>query len=611
MSLNIHKAKTINNLISNFSKPKRSENNRQKSSKIGHKDFIKKEGLLDYLQSFLTPRRPILIKQNFLLTKNKINKNYLSTIQTKNDVRSPSNNSKINKSNSIDKSIFDSNSNIIYRNSNRINQINSLKYKINLKQIFSSTINQNDYSKKFSGFSPRNRFRLMKIYQSLKCINPPCITKESNSDSNAKNKHFNSEELNLAQKNESKIENKEKNNKYNIKKNNNCIIENVNSLQILSDKKNILKKNNLYLEEKKETETEIYNNINKINNYFSENNIIHENKKEKIIDDKKNNIKMEISPIKNHIVVFDNVKNSKAKTIKKENNYKNKEVYKKDILRDFDKYNKKNIMENCLNKLFFDYSDGNYLNPNNYKYLNDDNEDSNIIIKKEIVNKKEEKDEKLELEDKYNNLLDEQTINNNNNLNQIPKNSQIKIIDNIENKENINTENLKNNKDKLLSSNNENINNSINNIKDKNNQKMKQLIYDKICDENNLNEDNKINLNLNYLYENKNYVNIQLLNDPINNNNTTRKKNFPSNTNVFKPSKLLKKPKTNLELLLDRIPKHDNENENDLNNIHSMKQSKSNHKNLRRSKIIEFINKNSAIMPPNDYNASSQLVYSF
>ena len=544
-----------------------------------------------------------------MLTKNKINKNYLSTIQTKNDVRSPSNNSKINKSNSIGKSIFDSNSNIVYRNSNRINQINSLKYKINLKQIFSSTINQNDYSKKFSGFSPRNRFRLMKIYQSLKCINPPSITKESNSDSNAKNKHFNSGELNLAQKNESKIENKEKNNKYNIKKNNNCIIENVNSLQILSDKKNILKKNNLYLEEKKETETEIYNNINKINNYFSENNIIHENKKEKIIDDKKNNIKMEISPIKNHMVVFDNVKNSKAKTIKKENNYKNKEVYKKDRLIDFDKYNKKNIMENCLNKLFFDYSDGNYLNPNNYKYLNDDNEDSNIIIKKEIVNKKEEKDEKLELEDKYNNLLDEQTINNNN-LNQIPKNSQIKIIDNIENKENINTENLKNNKDKLLSSNNENINNSINNIKDKNNQKMKQLIYDKICDENNLNEDNKINLNLNYLYENKNYVNIQLLNDPIN-NNTTGKKNFPSNTNVFKPSKLLKKPKTNLELLLDRIPKHDNENENDLNNIHSMKQSKSNHKNLRRSKIIEFINKNSAIMPPNDYNASSQLVYSF
>ena len=107
---------------------------------------------------------------------------------------------------------------------------------------------------------------------------------------------------------------------------------------------------------------------------------------------------------------------------------------------------------------------------------------------------------------------------------------------------------------------------------------MKQMIYDKICDENNLNEDNKINLNLNYLYENKNYVNIQLLNDPINNNNTTRKKNFPSNTNVFKPSKLLKKPKTNLELLLDRIPKHDNENENDLNNIHSMKQRKSNHK---------------------------------
>ena len=113
---------------------------------------------------------------------------------------------------------------------------------------------------------------------------------------------------------------------------------------------------------------------------------------------------------------------------------------------------------------------------------------------------------------------------------------------------------------------------------------------------------------MNCLYENKNYVNIQLLSDPRN-NNKNQKKMIPSKKNDFRLAKLMKYPKTNLETLLDKIPRH--EKENNFINPHSVKHNKNNYKSLRKSKIIEFINKNSAIMPPNDYTSSTQFKYSF
>ena len=106
MSLNLHKAKTINNFLSKLKRPKKIFNNNENSSRVVHKNYIKKEGLLDCLNSFLTPRRPYLIKQNLLNIKNKNSKNYLRTIQSKNEFKSPSNITTINKSKS--KTIFDS-----------------------------------------------------------------------------------------------------------------------------------------------------------------------------------------------------------------------------------------------------------------------------------------------------------------------------------------------------------------------------------------------------------------------------------------------------------------------------------------------------------------------
>ena len=83
MSLNIHKAKTINNFLSNLKRPKKITNNNENSSRVVHKNILKKEGLLECLNSFLTPRRPYLIKQNLLNIRNKNSKNYLRTIQSK------------------------------------------------------------------------------------------------------------------------------------------------------------------------------------------------------------------------------------------------------------------------------------------------------------------------------------------------------------------------------------------------------------------------------------------------------------------------------------------------------------------------------------------------
>ena len=37
-----------------------------------------------------------------------------------------------------------------------------------------------------------------------------------------------------------------------------------------------------------------------------------------------------------------------------------------------------------------------------------------------------------------------------------------------------------------------------------------------------------------------------------------------------------------------------------------MSKQKNNNNNLRKSKMMEFINKNSAIMPPNDYDISKK-----
>ena len=626
MSLNLHKAKTINNFLSKLKRPKKIINNKENNSRVVHKNYIKKEGLLDCLNSFLTPRRPYLIKQNLLNIKNKNSKNYLRTIQSKNEFKSPSNITTINKSKS--KTIFDSYHKILFRNNPRIiNQINSLKYKNNLKNLFFNSNNndKNNYPDRMGSFSPRNRFRLMKIYETLKFIKTPCTTKESNKEI-IYNKEKLNNELNSDLTKEQFFYKKEKNNKYNKKEIKFYKIQNVNSLQFLKIKREKIQNNYMISKGRKETESDFKeDNINFI--IFSGINKDQE-KKEILNNDDENNLQEIIYSDDNSLNLNDNIKDEN-KNENKEIFYINKNVINADKLENSNNYNKNNIMENCLNKLYFDYSDGNYTNSNNYKYLNSEGQESNIIINKKIINKKFEN---IGKNIKNNEVINEPIINdfqlknnleplkkekdfskeNKNGLNKIASKNpnQLRPMDSIEDKENINTENIIKTSDIILSLDNETFTdkNNISNIKKgSNTKKREEFIYDN-NKQDKLNEIKKINLNLNYLYENKNYLNIQLLSDRTN-DIKNRKKILSTNKNFYRHSKLIKVPKNNLELLLDKIPKH--EKDNTFLNTHSAKPNKNNYKNLRKSKIIEFINKNSAIMPPNDYNSSNQFIYSF
>jgi hypothetical protein len=466
----------------------------------------------------------------------------------------------------------------------------------------------------------------MKIYETLKFIKTPCTTKESNKE-HIYNKEKSNNELNLDSSNEQFFIKKEKNKKYKEKEIKYYRIQNVNSLQFLKIKKEKIE--NSYIISKRRKEIENDYKEDKMNFMIFSGNKKREEEKEILNNDSLQEI---IYSDDNGMNLNDNIKED-IKDEKKEINYMHKNLTNTDNLENLSNYNKMNIMENCLNKLYFDYSDGNYTNSNNYKYLNSDSQDSNIIINKKIIN---QKFEKIRKNIKNNEVINDPIINDfqpennleplkieknfsNENINNANKNNkisnknqnQIKHRDIIEDKENINTENIIKTSDIVISLENETFTDK-NNIsivkKESNNIKKEELIFDN-GKQDNLNEIKKINLNLNYLYENKNYVNIQLSNAQRNVIKNP-KKIISSNKNIYRHSKLIKVPRNNLELLLDKIPKH--EKENNFLNTNSVKTNKNtSYKNLRKSKIIEFINKNSAIMPPNDYNSSNQFIYSF
>ena len=594
MSLNIRKAKTINNFLEKVKNFHKIINNKQKSIKEISKKFRKDEDMLEYLQSFLTPRRPSLVKQSYFYIKNKNNNHHISTIQSKSEIRYPSN----MKSNSI----FRTKNNIIYRN-NIYSQINTLENKTNSSRLSYDTINQKNYTKNLIGFSPKNRYKLMEIYNKLHSIKTPCLTKESNSKKTFKffksdhfhkiiNSDLNNDYYNIDKSiNNNKLKNNKKNNKI---KDNNIIgkskidsykIQNVNSLKFSKINKENIINNNITLKEK---EDEI--NLKEKNEieFLSEKK--NENINNHIINDYQNYIKTNTSE-KNDVKINNTEYNKDDNKKVNEIINKIKEKDKNDNQENLNKYYKANIMENCLNKLFFDYSDGNYTYANNYNYTNDDNINENIIINKEKLVKKVE-NIKPKFETDY--LINDEKNINKNNFNQklIENNFNEKV--NLENKENINTENINIDKDIILSLDDEEIDS-------KNNQKN--------LNQNLLNKLKKINFNLNYLYENKNFVNIQLLHE---NPKRNPKQLINSKNDFFRNSKLIKKSKTNLKFLSDNIPKHENiKNEKYFSNSHSIENNKIYKQNFRKNKIFEYINKNSAIMPPNNYIPTSKIISGF
>ena len=594
MSLNIRKAKTINNFLEKVKNFHKIINYKQKSIKEISKKFRKDEDMLKYLQSFLTPRRPSLVKQSYFYIKNKNNNHHISTIQSKSEIRYPSN----MKSNSI----FRTKHNIIYRN-NIYSQINTLENKTNSSRLSYDTINQKNYTKNLIGFSPKNRYKLMEIYNKLHSIKTPCLTKESNSKKTFKffksdhfhkiiNSDLNNDYYNIDKSiNNNKLKNNKKNNKI---KENNIIgkskidsykIQNVNSLKFSKINKENIINNNITLKEKEdEIDLKEKNEIEFLSEKKNENINNH------IINGYQNYLKTK-TPDKNNVKI--NNTEYKKDDNKKVNEIINKikEKDKNDNQENLNKYYKANIMENCLNKLFFDYSDGNYTYANNYNYTNDENINENIIINKEKLVKKVE-NIKPKFETDY--LINDEKNINKNNFNQklIENNFNEKV--NLENKENINTENINIDKDIILSLDDEEIDS-------KNNQKN--------LNQNLLNKLKKINFNLNYLYENKNFVNIQLLHE---NPKRNPKQLINSKNDYFRNSKLIKKSKTNLKFLSDNIPKHENiKGEKYFSNSHSIENNKIYKQNFRKNKIFEYINKNSAIMPPNNYIPSSKIISGF
>ena len=594
MSLNIRKAKTINNFLEKVKNFHKIINNKQKSIKEISKKFRKDEDMLEYLQSFLTPRRPSLVKQSYFYIKNKNNNNHISTIQSKSEIRYPSN----MKSNSI----FRTKHNIIYRN-NIYSQINTLENKTNSSRLSYDTINQKNYTKNLIGFSPKNRYKLMEIYNKLHSIKTPCLTKESNSKKTFKffksdhfhkiiNSDLNNDYYNIDKSiNNNKLKNNKKNNKI---KDNNIIgkskidsykIQNVNSLKFSKINKENIINNNITLKEKEdEIDLKEKNEIEFLSEKKNENINNH------IINGYQNYLKTN-TPDKNDVKINNTEYNKDDNKKVNEIINKIKEKDKNDNQENLNKYYKANIMENCLNKLFFDYSDGNYTYANNYNYTNDENINENIIINKEKLVKKVE-NIKPKFETDY--LINDEKNINKNNFNQklIENNFNEKV--NLENKENINTENINIDKDIILSLDDEEIDS-------KNNQKN--------LNQNLLNKLKKINFNLNYLYENKNFVNIQLLHE---NPKRNPKQLINSKNDYFRNSKLIKKSKTNLKFLLDNIPKHVNKkDEKYFSNSHSIENNKIYKQNFRKNKIFEYINKNSAIMPPNNYIPSSKIISGF
>ena len=594
MSLNIRKAKTINNFLEKVKNFHKIINNKQKSIKEISKKFRKDEDMLEYLQSFLTPRRPSLVKQSYFYIKNKNNNNHISTIQSKSEIRYPSN----MKSNSI----FRTKHNIIYRN-NIYSQINTLENKTNSSRLSYDTINQKNYTKNLIGFSPKNRYKLMEIYNKLHSIKTPCLTKESNSKKTFKffksdnfhkiiNSDLNNDYYNIDKSiNNNKLKNNKKNNKI---KDNNIIgkskidsykIQNVNSLKFSKINKENIINNNITLKEKEdEIDLKEKNEIEFLSEKKNENINNH------IINGYQNYLKTN-TPDKNDVKINNTEYNKDDNKKVNEIINKIKEKDKNDNQENLNKYYKANIMENCLNKLFFDYSDGNYTYANNYNYTNDENINENIIINKEKLVKKVE-NIKPKFETDY--LINDEKNINKNNFNQklIENNFSEKV--NLENKENINTENINIDKDIILSLDDEEI--------DSNNNQKK-------LNQNLLNKLKKINFNLNYLYENKNFVNIQLLHE---NPKKNPKQLINSKNDYFRNSKLIKKSKTNLKFLSDNIPKHENiKGEKYFSNSHSIENNKIYKQNFRKNKIFEYINKNSAIMPPNNYIPSSKIISGF
>ena len=335
---------------------------------------------------------------------------------------------------------------------------------------------------------------------------------------------------------------------------------NYNKEKYHNTKKNTLIKYNSFINNKNSDKFDDKNakKFQVFENKFSDN-----NNYENYISLNENNNFQKINKIEENIDDKINKENNNIKLNKNLINYLNRY-----------KGNQKKIMEECLINLNFNYADDNY----NYNYQ---------------IN--------------YNNL-DNYNNNRNNNIN----------IDQIDEKKIINDNNLNNNSNYIKTINQDNKENiyNINDNDNDNNNKIKKDFsnYKKINFQKN-NKNKNIEINLFNPDEDIKYINKKAY-FPLSNKKNRYYKNksllFEGNENT---STLIQKPKTKLELLLTKIPRHhryENLNEKTINkySINIPKffnyKKKINTNNFNKELSISRFpskNKNSAIMPPNNYNS--------
>ena len=607
MSLNNYRHIQLNSLLTNLKKNK--ENNQQlKHLNEPKTRLVRSKSLFCPTNTYNISNKLINNDFSLLFEKNNLSCKYNSIIKNINNIKSTT--SKLNNSNNT--LYFDyKKTSAVKHNKNRYKYLfkNKYYYKINY-------LNKNNFNdrEKYNNliindrFTPKNKLKVIKIYKTLESskshypINSTYSynVKEYNGFNNkldCNNEYFYDDNKTCKMKinsfiNRNNTTNKSNKNKNYFDKNNhkyriNLLLKKYNSIKKETNENcldiNSIKNNNVC-----ENDNDLIKNKTIVKSY-SDNYL-------KI--DKKDNINNN---------TFNNEQNNKE--LKKiDNSYKNiikENILKPNIENYLNKYkgNQKIIMAECINKLNYNYSDDNY----NYNYqinyndieTNNNYQKNNNILQPILYNNIQEN----QLENNHEDLVCEQNINSQN-------------INNYENnKEKINKDNIKNNilTDEII--NNNDIENNFSKIM----MKMKKSSLDEkdktLINSQKYNNRKKINFNLKYPDENINYVNrtiyLKLPEKNINNKYHPKSIFFGDNENP-KYTKLFKKSKTKLELLLNKIPKHEyikgNEKENDRLNIpkflnqRKITNTRYTNKDSNESKLIKYINnnKNNRIMPPND-----------
>ena len=595
-------------------------------------NYCSKNTNLNNANSFINKKQPKYRNFAILLNKNHKYKSYIypkfnSIIKDKNIVNIQSDSNSLSLYKTKSNSYFDYKKKLVNKDKNSIgnyfkndSMIKNYNTNINIEKFKNRIKNEIGNS-----FSPKNRIKAMKIYEILE-FSDFHNTSNTNNLSYLKKKNIKNHFKKLINK---------KPVKYNNFFNSNLYNKNINILEYNSTKKKEIKpidslleinnlkiqdKNNNYLENNtnKNNDRNIFNKKNKkliksfSQCYYPNTNIIKNN-----VEDLGNNINNNekgIVKINQEDFIITNGNEHNNSTVKTQiNNLSNNEIQQGKmnetnnktanpyISNYLNKYrgDQKRIMEECIRKLNYNYSDDNF----NYNYQVNYNDFSSFGTSNTINKLKETINPQINNETNVkhnNNSLNCQIINNN----YLNDSNYFKVKDE-ENKENSNINTDENsNEEKNIIKNEKPKNNYINQKKYKDIFSKAQLI--------NFKKQNKKNIEINLNYPDENIDFNKFFNKDNNNylsqDNNNTKSYFNNRKNNLTTK--FKNTKNNSKNLLNNIPRHEYKKDNKnkySNNIQKFVNQKKNnnvtnlHKKLSKTKF-NFMNKKISVMPPNDYD---------